>query len=63
MTEIETSSGWTSVERRDVMRAAGVAMVAGVGAAALIASSSASAQTEPARGPRGRDDGPFGRPL
>ena len=63
MTEIKEDGGSNGVERRDVMRAAGATLVAGVGAAALAASSSASAQTTPARGPRSRDDEPLGRRL
>jgi len=63
MTEIKENNGSNDVERRDVMRAAGAMLVAGVGAAALAASSSASAQTGPARGSRSRDDEPLGRRL
>ena len=63
MTEIRESDGSNGIERRDVMRSAGATLVAGVGAAALAASSPASAQTGPARGSRSRDDEPLGRRL
>lgn len=63
MTEIEESADSIGVDRRDVMRAAGAMMVGGVGAAALIASSSASAQKEPIPAARSRDEAPLGRRL
>jgi hypothetical protein len=63
MTETTQSGDSTVVERRDVMRAVGATLVAGFGAAALTASSAASAQQQSAGAPRGRDDAPLGRRL
>ena len=63
MTEIAERAESIGVDRRDVMRATGAMMVGGVGAAALIASSSASAQKEPIPAARSRDEAPLGRRL
>ena len=61
MTEIKESGGSSGVERRDVMRAVGATLVAGIGAATLTAASPAFAQT--AGVPGNRDDGSLGRRL
>ena len=61
MTEIKESGGSNGVERRDVMRAVGATLVAGIGAATLTAASPAFAQT--AGVPGNRDDGSLGRRL
>jgi catechol 2,3-dioxygenase-like lactoylglutathione lyase family enzyme len=56
----DVSSG---VERRDVIRAAGATLIAGLGAATLTTSSPALAQTASTSGLVGRDDAPLGRRL
>jgi catechol 2,3-dioxygenase-like lactoylglutathione lyase family enzyme len=63
MTKFSDHDVSSGVERRDVIRAAGTTLIAGLAAPALTASSATLAQTASTGGPGGRDDAPLGRRL
>ena len=63
MTKFSDHDVSSGVERRDVIRAAGTTLIAGLAAPALTASSAALAQTGSTDGSGGRDDAPLGARL